>query len=99
MHDILTKDKDQKAANTNPALAGIEDARALVVDVNPTSRSMLIDLGLKSDRVKQVGRYVDARTELENAQYDIVLCDYHFIDSHQTATDLLDELRQGGRSG
>jgi len=99
MHDILTQDKDKKAANTNPALVGIEDARALVVDVNPTSRSilrsMLIDLGLKSDRVKQVGRYVDARTELENAQYDIVLCDYHFIDTHQTATDLLDELRQG----
>jgi tetratricopeptide (TPR) repeat protein len=70
-----------------------------VIDVNPTSRSilkgMLVDLGVPSDRVKQVGRYVDARTELETTQYDIVLCDFHFNDTQQTGADLIDELRQG----
>jgi tetratricopeptide (TPR) repeat protein len=99
MHDALRgKSKDAAADNTAQGLAS---AKALVIDGNPTSRSilkgMLVDLGLKPDRIKQAGRYIEARNDLEVHAYDIVLCDYHFNDTSQTGADLLDELRKNQR--
>ncbi|WP_058085970.1 tetratricopeptide repeat protein [Aquabacterium parvum] len=98
MHEVLkARDKNDDAENS--PLHDLRNARALVIDVNPTSRSilkgMLVDLGVPSDRVKQVGRYNEARSELETTQYDVVLCDYHFNDTQQTGADLIEELRQG----
>lgn len=81
-----------------PALTDLRSARALVIDANPTNRSilkgMLVDLGVKAEHVKQVGRFDEARTTLEYASFDIVLCDYHFQDTDQNGADLLDELRR-----
>lgn len=71
-------------------------ARALVIDSNPTSRSVMTaqlrDLGVHS--VKQVGRINEARLVLEHRQFDIVLCDYHFDGTEMSGQDLLDELRR-----
>lgn len=74
----------------------IHTCRALVVDGNPTSRSVLTaqlrDFGVGT--VVQTGRVREARTILENRQFDIVLCDYHFDGSDMSGQDLLDELRR-----
>ena len=76
--------------------AGFSDCRALVVDGNATSRSalaaMLRDLGVGT--VVQTSRIVDGRRALENGEFDIVLCDYHFEHSTTTGQDLLDDLRR-----
>ena len=99
MHDALRT--NSKNAPADAATQGLGNARALVIDANPTSRSilkgMLVDLGVKSDRIKQAGRYTEARNDLEVNAYDIVLCDYHFNDTSQTGSDLLDELRKDQR--
>lgn len=74
----------------------IYNASALVIDSNPTSRSVmsaqLRDLGVNT--VKQVGRVTEARLILEHKQFDIVLCDYHFDGVDMSGQDLLDELRR-----
>lgn len=74
----------------------IHSSCALVIDGNPTSRSILAaqlrDLGVGS--VAQTGRIDDARQLLERRQFDIVLCDYHFEDSRMSGQDLLDELKR-----
>ncbi|MBW8831880.1 MAG: response regulator [Burkholderiales bacterium] len=74
----------------------IHTCRALVIDGNPTSRSVLTaqlrDFGMGT--VVQTGRVKDARTLLENRQFDVVLCDYHFDGSDMSGQDLLDELRR-----
>jgi len=74
----------------------IATASALVIDSNPTSRSVmsaqLRDLGV--GLVKQVGRVTEARLILEHKQYEIVLCDYHFDGVEMSGQDLLDELRR-----
>lgn len=74
----------------------IHHCRALVVDGNPTSRSVLCaqlrDFGVGT--VVQTGRVKDARQILENRQFDVVLCDYHFDSSDMSGQDLLDELRR-----
>ena len=74
----------------------IHTCRALVVDGNPTSRSVLTaqlrDFGVGT--VVQTGRVREARTILENRQFDIVLCDYHFDGSDMSGQELLDELRR-----
>lgn len=71
-------------------------ARALVIDSNPTSRSVmsaqLRDLGVRT--VKQVSRVSEARLILEHRPFDIVLCDYHFDGTEMSGQDLLDELRR-----
>ena len=73
----------------------IGKARALVIDSNPTSRSVLCaqlrDLGVGD--VRPTARVGDARLLLEESGFDIVLCDYHF-DSGGSGQDLLDELRR-----
>lgn len=98
MHEVLRARNKKGDADGSP-LHDLRTTRALVIDINPTSRSilkgMLVDLGVPSERVKQVGRYTDARIELETTQYDIVLCDFHFNDTQQTGADLIEELRQG----
>jgi CheY-like chemotaxis protein len=74
----------------------IHTCRALVIDGNPTSRSVLTaqlrDFGVGT--VVQSGRIKDARNILEHRQFDIVLCDYHFDGSEMSGQDLLDELRR-----
>ncbi|WP_280150432.1 response regulator [Piscinibacter sp. XHJ-5] len=74
----------------------IHHCRALVIDGNPTSRSVLTaqlrDFGVGT--VIQTGRVKDARNVLENRQFDVVLCDYHFDGTDMSGQDLLDELRR-----
>jgi len=76
----------------------IHDCRALVVDGNPTSRSILAsqlrDFGVGT--VVQCGRIHDARKHLEARPFDVVLCEHHFDgeDSAYTAQNLLDDLRR-----
>lgn len=76
--------------------ATIDSCRALVIDPNPTSRSILTaqlrDLGVGT--VQQCGRVSDARRHLELREFDIVLCEMDFPLSAQTGQELLDELRR-----
>ncbi|MGY4829314.1 tetratricopeptide repeat protein [Sphaerotilaceae bacterium SBD11-9] len=78
----------------------IADCRALVVDGNPTSRSILTaqlrDFGVGT--VVQCGRIHDARKQLEARSFDVVLCEHRFDaeDSSYTAQNLLDDLRRSG---
>ena len=55
-------------------------SQALVVDSNPTSRSILVsqlrDFGMGS--VVQCARLADARRQLEHRSFDVVLCEHHF---------------------
>ena len=74
----------------------IQDACALVIDSNATSRSLMAaqlrELGVGT--VRQATRVKDARIILEHKAYDIVLCDYHFDGTDMSGQDLLDELRR-----
>lgn len=74
----------------------VENCRALIIDSNPTLRSlqalMLRDMGVVN--IVQTSRVADARRSLENRVFDIVLCDYHFDKSSVTGRDLLDDLRR-----
>ncbi|RQO63226.1 response regulator [Paucibacter sp. KBW04] len=76
--------------------SSIQDASALIIDSNSTSRSLmsaqLRDLGVGT--VRQATRIHDARMILEHKAYDIVLCDYHFEGTEMSGQDLLDELRR-----
>jgi len=76
--------------------AEIQQASALVIDSNATSRSLMAaqlrDLGVA--HVRQATRINDARVILEHKAYDIVLCDYHFDGTEMSGQDLLDELRR-----
>ena len=69
---------------------------ALVIDPNPTSRSILIsqlrDFGMGT--VVQAARLVDARRQLEYRKFDVVLCELHFPTESMTGQDLLDDLRR-----
>lgn len=76
----------------------IADCRALVIDSNPTSRSILTaqlrDFGVGT--VVQCGRIHDARKQLELRPFDVVLCEHRFDneDSGYSAQNLLDDLRR-----
>jgi CheY-like chemotaxis protein len=74
----------------------IADCRALVVDSNPTSRSILAaqlrDLGIGT--VAQCSRVNDARRQLENHSFEFVLCEQHFPAENYSGQDLLDDLRR-----
>ncbi len=74
----------------------IGDCRALVIDGNMTSRSilssMLRDMGV--GHVVHASRAADARRMLEGRTFDVVLCDYHFDHSPMSGQDLLDDLRR-----
>ena len=70
--------------------------RALVVDGNPRSRSILVsqlkDFGVGT--IVQCPKLADARLKLEMATYDIVVCEQYFEREDSTGQDLLDDLRR-----
>jgi tetratricopeptide (TPR) repeat protein len=72
------------------------ECTSLVVDGNPTSRSILVsqlrDFGMGS--VVQSARAVDARRHLEYRNFDFVLCEQHFATDSMSGQDLLDDLRR-----
>jgi CheY-like chemotaxis protein len=74
----------------------IDSAQALVIDGNPTSRSIIAaqlrELGVS--QVSQVSRLADGRKRLEARRYDIVVCEQQFPGDDQTGQELLDELRR-----
>ncbi|HET9978753.1 MAG TPA: tetratricopeptide repeat protein [Burkholderiaceae bacterium] len=74
----------------------IAECNALVVDANPTSRSILAaqlrDFGVVN--VTQTSRVTDARRALEVRRFDIVLCEQYFTADGATGQDLLDDLRR-----
>jgi CheY-like chemotaxis protein len=74
----------------------IHKARALVVDANPTTRSVLAaqlrELGVS--QVSQCARIAEARQRLEKTRFDIVLCEHDFPDGGGTGQQLLDDLRR-----
>ncbi|MED5619195.1 response regulator [Ideonella sp. BN130291] len=74
----------------------IADCRGLVVDANPTSRSILAaqlrDLGVGT--VAQCSKATDARRLLENREFEFVLCEQHFPNDTLSGQDLLDDLRR-----
>ncbi len=77
---------------------GIQNAKALIIDGNTSSRSLLAaqlrDLGV--GQVRMVGRVKEARLILEHQSYDIVLCDAQIDGADSGGQDLLDELRRVG---
>lgn len=76
--------------------ADLRGTRALVIDGNPTSRSLLVsmlrDLGVGV--IAQVSDAAAARRDLDTRRFDVVLCDYHFDGSDYTGQDLLDDLHR-----
>jgi CheY-like chemotaxis protein/Tfp pilus assembly protein PilF len=74
----------------------IVSCRALVIDANPTARSIqatqLRDLGVGT--VIQCGRVQDARRQLEAREFDIVLCEQDFHGANYSGQDLLNDLRR-----
>lgn len=72
------------------------DARAMVVDGNLMSRSILVnqlkDLGFGT--IVQCSRVVDARRQLESESFDVVLCEQEFERGTASGRDLLDDLRR-----
>jgi CheY-like chemotaxis protein len=70
--------------------------KALIIDGHPTSRSILAaqlrDLGVGT--VVQCSRIADARKQLENREFDVVLCEQHFQDGNASGQSLLDDLRR-----
>lgn len=71
-------------------------AKALIIDSNPTARSVMAaqlrDLGVP--QVRQMSRVQDARLVLEESPHDIVLCEMSFAGAPMSGQDLLDELRR-----
>lgn len=78
-----------------PLDADIQQAKALVVDGNPVSRSALVamlkDAGV--GKVEQCPKVADARRMLEARPYDVVLCEYYFAGESMTGQDVIDDLR------
>lgn len=76
--------------------AELAHCRALVIDSNPTSRSIMTaqlrDYGVGT--VVQSARVLDARRQLEHFSFDVVLCEHHFHGSGYSGQDLLDDLRR-----
>ncbi len=74
----------------------VNECRALIIDCNPTSRSILADMLRQMGviNVVQASKVMDGRKALEGRIFDIVLCDYHFDNSPMSGQDLLDDLRR-----
>ena len=70
--------------------------RALVLDPNPTSRSIFVsqlrDYGMVS--VQSCGGVRDGRRLLEVRSYDVVLCEMDFPDGSPSGNELLEDLRR-----
>ena len=79
-----------------PLDSDIGRAKALIIDANPTARSVMAaqlrDLGVP--QVRQMSRVQDARLALEESPHDIVLCELSFEGAPMSGQDLLDELRR-----
>jgi CheY-like chemotaxis protein len=79
-----------------PSADDLSASLALVIDSNPTSRSILVsqlrDFGMGT--VVQCTRLVDARRQLEYRSFDVVLCEHHFSGEASSGQDLLDDLRR-----
>lgn len=71
-------------------------SHALIIDSNPTSRSILVsqlrEFGMGG--VVQCARLADARRQLEYRSFDVVLCEHHFAGETSSGQDLLDDLRR-----
>ena len=82
--------------STSVVQTDLLQCKALVIDSNSNSRSMLTtqlrDFGI--GKVVACARVLDARTRLENSIYDVVLCEQHFNDGNYGGQDLLDDLRR-----
>ena len=93
MKPALTAALGGGVSRFDPALM---NCRALVIDANPTARSIqaaqLRELGLGN--VVQCGRVEDARRLLEAREFDIVLCEQDFQGGSYSGQDLLDDLRR-----
>jgi CheY-like chemotaxis protein/Tfp pilus assembly protein PilF len=80
----------------DPAANDLFDARALVIDGNPQSRSIIVnqlrDAGVGT--IVQCARLIDARTKLEMGTYDVVISEQYFEREDITGQDLLDDLRR-----
>lgn len=74
----------------------LSGTRALVIDSNPTSRSVLVaqlsEFGLKT--IVQISRVRDAMSRLEFAEFEFVLCEHNFRDDTYSGQALLDDLRR-----
>ncbi len=74
----------------------VATAHALVIDGNPTSRSVIAqhlrEFGFGT--VRTAGRLFDARETLEHRRFEVVICDYHFENCEESGQDLLEELRR-----
>jgi len=74
----------------------LSSSSAMVVDANPTSRSILVsqlrEFGVGA--VVQCARLADARRQLEYRKFDVVLCEHHFAGESSSGQDLLDDLRR-----
>lgn len=79
-----------------PIESDFSKCAALVVDGNPTSRSLLVsqlrDFGVGT--VVQAVRAADARRQLEFQTFDFVLCELNFANESHSGQDLLDDLRR-----
>lgn len=74
----------------------LSDARALVIDGSPQSRSTLVaqlrQFGMGT--VAQCPRLVDARRKLEIGTFDVVVCEHYFERELISGQDLRDDLRR-----
>jgi DNA-binding response OmpR family regulator len=74
----------------------VAKASALVIDGNPSSRSVMFqnlrEFGFGN--VKVSTRLIDARDTLERRRFDLVICDSHFDTTEESGQDLLEELRR-----
>jgi CheY-like chemotaxis protein len=74
----------------------LHDAKALVIDGNPLSRSIIVgqlrDAGVGT--IVQCPRLADARTKLEMWPFDVVICEQYFDREASTGQELLDDLRR-----
>lgn len=80
----------------NPVATELQDAKALVIDGNPQSRSIIVnqlrDVGVGT--IVQCPRLADARNKLEMGTYDVVISEQYFEREDITGQDLLDDLRR-----
>ena len=74
----------------------LQEAKALVIDGNPQSRSIIVSQlrDASVGTIVQCARLVDARSKLEMGSYDVVICEQYFEREDTTGQDLLDDLRR-----
>jgi cytochrome c-type biogenesis protein CcmH/NrfG len=91
----MTAFEPSRPARNDPS-TDLSEARALVIDGNPQSRSTLVaqlrQFGMGT--VMHCPRLVDARRKLEIGSFDVVVCDHYFERERISGQDLLDDLRR-----